>query len=112
METAYFSGFLNMCTLIIVIPKKEYFEYYVCHRCHALPKLLKGQLTIVSYSLICSDVDECATPANLCKYACKNTVGSFLCVCPEGYVQRGADECIGEYLHSSLMLLQNFVKSH
>lgn len=43
-----------------------------------------------------SDVDECSTPANKCRYACKNTVGSFICVCPEGYIQRGADECIGQ----------------
>ncbi|KAL8595714.1 hypothetical protein ACOMHN_012134 [Nucella lapillus] len=49
-------------------------------------------------------VDECSTPANQCRYACKNTVGSFLCVCPEGYVQRGADDCVGQSLGASLAL--------
>lgn len=53
-------------------------------------KLMMMVMTMVS------DVDECSTPANKCRYACKNTVGSFICVCPEGYIQRGADECIGQ----------------
>jgi hypothetical protein len=39
------------------------------------------------------DVDECLTPANNCKFACKNLIGSFACICPEGYVQVGTDEC-------------------
>ena len=45
------------------------------------------------------DVDECSTPANRCRYACKNTVGSFLCVCPEGFNQIGKDECRGKQSH-------------
>lgn len=40
------------------------------------------------------DVDECATPANNCKFACKNLIGSFMCICPEGYTQVGmTDDC-------------------
>lgn len=40
------------------------------------------------------DVDECATPANNCKYQCKNLIGSFMCICPPGYQQIGmTDEC-------------------
>lgn len=39
------------------------------------------------------DVDECLTPANNCKFACKNLIGSFACICPEGYAQVGSDEC-------------------
>lgn len=39
-------------------------------------------------------MDECATPANNCRYACKNLIGSFMCVCPKGYQQVGVqDEC-------------------
>ena len=45
---------------------------------------------------IFSDVDECSTPANTCRYACKNLVGSFMCVCPEGYVESGRDQCRGK----------------
>jgi len=44
-----------------------------------------------------SDVDECLTPANKCRHACKNLVGSFMCICPDGYQQIGtADECQGK----------------
>ena len=32
----------------------------------------------------CVDVDECTTPANNCRFACKNLIGSFICICPEG----------------------------
>lgn len=40
------------------------------------------------------DVDECNTPANNCKFMCKNLIGSFMCICPEGYSQIGlSDEC-------------------
>lgn len=41
-----------------------------------------------------ADVDECQTRANNCRYACKNLVGSFMCVCPEGFTGTG-DNCRG-----------------
>jgi len=42
------------------------------------------------------DVDECRTSANNCRYACKNIVGSFVCICPDGYEQIGpSDVCQG-----------------
>ena len=42
------------------------------------------------------DIDECLTAANNCRYACKNLIGSFMCICPEGYVQIGTgDQCRG-----------------
>lgn len=41
-----------------------------------------------------ADVDECNTPANNCKFQCKNLIGSFMCLCPEGYTQVGhSDDC-------------------
>lgn len=44
--------------------------------------------------IVVPDVDECATPANNCKYQCKNLIGSFMCICPPGYQQIGmTDEC-------------------
>jgi len=46
-----------------------------------------------NYSLKYIDVDECLTPANNCKFTCKNLIGSFACICPEGYAQVGSDEC-------------------
>lgn len=48
---------------------------------------------LIHYSLPVADVDECVTPANNCKFECKNLIGSFACICPEGYVQIGSDEC-------------------
>lgn len=39
-------------------------------------------------------MDECVTPANNCKFQCKNLVGSFMCICPPGYTQVGlTDDC-------------------
>ena len=41
-----------------------------------------------------ADVDECKTPANTCKYMCKNLIGTFMCICPDGYQQVGrTDDC-------------------
>ena len=43
----------------------------------------------------CQDIDECSTEANNCRYDCKNLIGSFVCVCPEGFkkVPGSQDEC-------------------
>lgn len=46
-------------------------------------------------SWLFADVDECSTPANNCKFMCKNLIGSFMCICPQGYQQVGhADDCV------------------
>lgn len=52
-------------------------------------------MNIVNISCIFdTDVDECATPANNCKFMCKNLIGTFICICPEGYQQVGlTDDC-------------------
>ena len=40
------------------------------------------------------DLNECASEANDCRYDCKNLIGTFMCVCPEGFRKLGAsDEC-------------------
>lgn len=39
-------------------------------------------------------MDECNTPANNCRFMCKNLVGSFMCICPEGFTQVDySDDC-------------------
>lgn len=46
-------------------------------------------------SIVFSDVNECNTPANNCKFQCKNLIGRFMCICPPGYLQvQGSDDCI------------------
>ena len=42
-----------------------------------------------------SDVDECRSGANTCRYACKNLIGTFVCTCPAGYrrLAHEEDEC-------------------
>lgn len=59
-------------------------------------KLFRSSLLVKSDSGSCfvTDVDECLTPANNCRYMCKNLIGSFMCICPEGYHKVGlTDEC-------------------
>jgi hypothetical protein len=34
----------------------------------------------------CVDIDECAQGISQCQYGCENTVGSYKCICPNGYM--------------------------
>lgn len=51
-------------------------------------------VNLCKYYNYCLDVDECQTRVNNCRYACKNLVGTFMCVCPEGFTGTG-DNCRG-----------------
>ena len=52
------------------------------------------------HQTLLSDIDECLTTANDCRYACKNLIGSFMCICPQGYVQIGTgDQCRGKVFY-------------
>ena len=46
------------------------------------------------------DIDECAEGTAGCTHGCKNTAGSYQCLCPEGRIGLGDDQrtCIGEYI--------------
>ncbi|XP_018116135.1 fibulin-7 [Xenopus laevis] len=46
---------------------------------------------LIQPGALCQDVDECSmfhrnAEAKICVHECINTAGSYLCVCPEGYV--------------------------
>ena len=49
----------------------------------------------------CEDIDECSLP-DVCQYGCRNTNGSYECLCPFGYKLENGRECvdINECLHN------------
>lgn len=51
-------------------------------------------------SIVCSDLDECLETPSLCSGGwCQNTEGSFLCVCPQGFlVDDMGTACVGQYV--------------
>ena len=54
-----------------------------------------NMLRLISTLCYISDVNECQTEANNCKYQCKNLIGTFLCTCPDGFRKVGMeDECV------------------
>ena len=42
------------------------------------------------------DIDECEENTDGCEYNCTNTMGSFICTCPDGF-EVGSDDrsCVG-----------------
>ena len=55
-------------------------------------------ITYYSFALfLLSDVDECQNDPELCTNGvCRNTQGSFECICGKGYVlAKGTTACIG-----------------
>ena len=52
---------------------------------------------------IFTDLDECQTSANTCRHRCKNIIGKFMCLCPDGYtaVNGNGNICLGKYENSS-----------
>lgn len=46
-----------------------------------------------------SDINECLQTPNPCSFDCRNTEGSFECVCPKGYqVDSDSVSCVGKYM--------------
>lgn len=44
------------------------------------------------------DVNECLGAPNPCSFDCRNTEGSYECVCPKGYQVDGGRSCVGKYI--------------
>jgi len=88
----------------------------------ALKFTVKQFVSVSLIYILWADVNECGTPAGRCHHSghvCKNTIGSFMCVCQPGYQQIGADEeCRGKltyiykifiWLHIEFQLVFAFV---
>jgi hypothetical protein len=54
-------------------------------------------LLIFSHIFLLTDIDECAQVQHLCSQGrCENTEGSFLCICPAGFMaSEEGTNCIG-----------------
>ena len=53
-------------------------------------------------TVVLEDIDECAEFSGICRGGeCRNTFGSFTCVCPQGYTyERATVSCVGTLLTS------------
>lgn len=53
-------------------------------------------------ALFLTDTDECSTISGVCGDGeCSNTVGSYFCTCPPGFVTSAdGSRCIGKYMHT------------
>ena len=56
-----------------------------------------------------SDIDECKKIPNICRGGeCRNTFGSYICICPKGYqLNPDTRTCVGmstSLLHVSLLI--------
>lgn len=76
----------------------EWLGLYVCF-CKRVTKTLSKHLNHVLYFV--ADVDECQQVADVClpQRTCRNTFGSFICVCQDGFVMgtlQGSVQCRGE----------------
>lgn len=52
---------------------------------------------LCAFTCLCADIDECLTTVELCGEGdCLNTEGSYMCVCPKGYMDiNGRTGCQG-----------------
>ena len=58
-------------------------------------------------SILFIDVDECATNQHRCSQGCKNSVGSYLCSCVDGFtLDNDGYTCNGNYKLSIHWLLK------
>ncbi len=66
--------------------------------------VIKLYLTVMCHSFILSDIDECTEMVDNCHdYAvCTNTIGSFTCVCNDGFSGDGV-ACAGKNLQLTML---------
>ena len=63
-------------------------------------------------STIITDIDECILGTDTCHHVCKNTIGSYTCVCGEGYRMAANGTCEGNALPTPQLASHCFNSSH
>uniref|UniRef100_A0A671MG02 Zgc:158328 n=1 Tax=Sinocyclocheilus anshuiensis TaxID=1608454 RepID=A0A671MG02_9TELE len=68
---------------------------------------------VLSFFLVCSDINECADSNGGCEGTCCNIIGSFYCRCPDG-MKLGADgkSCQGEKVKLSFIICDPGPQNH
>ena len=72
------------CTCMYIITANIFTSMYVL------------SATISHWLYIYIDVDECSDANGGCEHSCVNTVGSFSCICDNGYDLVNDTDCVGE----------------
>ena len=77
------------------------YQQLVCNWfCHSF--CLFWLYTLLSF---CTDIDECEN-RDICQHECKNTFGSYQCICPPGYqLMLNGKTCQGEKMLGCILLL-------
>jgi len=75
-------------------------------RQNSLLRLVVHMYSIHQCSLAVTDIDECLQGMAGCNHGCRNTAGSFICTCNDGYQLHHDDPtlCVGMLLHTVLQL--------
>ena len=64
-----------------------------------LETLMRTIVSILYYVTLHTDINECAG-SHGCSHGCTNTIGSFLCTCPDGlFLSDDERTCEGDYIH-------------
>lgn len=78
------------------------YQQLVCNWfCHRFCLCFAWLYTLLSF---CTDIDECEN-RDICQHECKNTFGSYQCICPPGYqLMLNGKTCQGEKMLGYLLL--------
>lgn len=78
------------------------YQQLVCNWfCHCFCLCFAWLYTLLSF---CTDIDECEN-RDICQHECKNTFGSYQCICPPGYqLMLNGKTCQGEKMFRCLLL--------
>uniref|UniRef100_A0A1I7X0I7 EGF-like domain-containing protein n=1 Tax=Heterorhabditis bacteriophora TaxID=37862 RepID=A0A1I7X0I7_HETBA len=52
------------------------------------------------------NIDECSLQIHECDYKCENTIGSYICSCPEGYELTNDVQCFVKFIKYQVRIYQ------